>query len=138
MSRIRKTVIFTKLCWHLGGFETDVANLKAENIDWTDRVISYARRKTRSQALIHFGPAVEAILHSLPAQGHLFPEAGPMKEKYRGQEFKRGCVKLGIMDVTLHCYADADLSDTSLFSDYCRRGCPGVFRLDRIRIFSKI
>ena len=95
---------FYELCWHLGGSQTDVANLKADSIDWTDRVISYARRKTGSQAVIHFGPAVEAILRSLPTQGPLFPSLAPLKEKFRGQKFKRCCVKLGIMDVTLHCY----------------------------------
>jgi integrase len=95
---------FYELCWHLGGSQTDVANLVAEDIDWNDRVISYARRKTGSRALIHFGSGVETILRSLPAQGFLFPRLAPMKEKFRGQEFKRRCVKLGIMDVTLHCY----------------------------------
>jgi len=95
---------FYELCWHLGGSQTDVANLVAEDIDRTDRVISYARRKTGSRALIHFGPSVETILRALPAQGLLFPRLAPLQEKWRGQEFKRRCVGLGIMDVTLHCY----------------------------------
>src|SRR6202167_35013 len=95
---------FYELCWHLGGSQTDVANLEAENIDWNDHVISYARRKTGSRAFIHFGPAVETVLRSLPAQGLLFPRLAPLKEKYRGQEFRRRCAKLGITGVTLHCY----------------------------------
>jgi hypothetical protein len=60
---------FYELCWHLGGSQTDVANLEAESVDWNDRVISYARRKTGSRAFIHFGSAVETILRSLPTQG---------------------------------------------------------------------
>jgi integrase len=95
---------FYELCWHLGGSQTDVATLEAENIDWNDRVISYARRKTGSRAFIHFGPAVETILRSLPAQGLLFPRLALLKEKYRGQEFRRRCAGLGIIGVTLHCY----------------------------------
>ena len=42
---------FYELCWHLGGSQTDVANLEAASIDWNDRVISYARRKTGSRRL---------------------------------------------------------------------------------------
>lgn len=42
-----------ELCWHLGGSQTDMAHLAAENIDWSDHVISYARRKTGTPAFIH-------------------------------------------------------------------------------------
>jgi len=93
-----------ELCWHLGGSQTDVANLTAENIDWSDRVIAYARRKTGSPAFIHFGPAVEAILRTLPTQGLLFPKIALMMEKHRAKEFKRRCVGLGITGVSLHSY----------------------------------
>jgi integrase len=95
---------FYELCWHLGGSQTDVANLEAASIDWNDRVISYARRKTGSRAFIHFGPTLETILRSLPTQGLLFPRLALLKEKYRGQEFRRRCAGLGIFGVTLHCY----------------------------------
>ncbi|MFO1515132.1 MAG: hypothetical protein U1F83_19890, partial [Verrucomicrobiota bacterium] len=88
---------FYDLCWHLGGSQTDIANLTAENIDWSDRVIAYARRKTGSSAFIHFGPAVETILCSLPSKGLLFPRLAAMLEKHRAKEFKRRCVGLGIL-----------------------------------------
>jgi hypothetical protein len=39
---------FYELCWHLGGSQTDVANLTAEDIDWSPRVVAYFRRKTGS------------------------------------------------------------------------------------------
>ena len=52
---------FFELCWHLGGSQSDIANLAAENIDWSDRVIAYARRKTGSPAFIHFGPASTGV-----------------------------------------------------------------------------
>ncbi len=93
-----------ELCWHLGGSQTDIANLAAENIDWSDRVIAYARRKTGTPAFIHFGPAVEAILRSLPGQGLLLPKVAWMQAKHRAKEFKRRCVGLGIMGVSLHSY----------------------------------
>lgn len=31
---------YYELCWYLGGSQGDLANLKAEDIDWTNRVIS--------------------------------------------------------------------------------------------------
>jgi integrase len=93
-----------ELCWHLGGSQTDIANLAAENIDWSDRVIAYARRKTGSPAFIHFGPAVETILRSLPSQGLLLPKIALWMEKHRAKEFKRRCVGLGIHGVSLHSY----------------------------------
>src|SRR6266446_5391463 len=37
---------FYELCWHLGGSQTDIANLDAEHIDWDNGVIGYARKKT--------------------------------------------------------------------------------------------
>ena len=95
---------FYDLCWHLGGSQTDIANLAAGNIDWSDHVIAYARRKTGSPAFIHFGPAVAAILHSLPNEGFLFPRLALMMEKHRAKEFKRRCVGLDILGVSLHSY----------------------------------
>ncbi len=95
---------FFELCWHLGGSQSDIANLAAENIDWSDWVIAYARRKTGSPAFIHFGPAIEAVLHSLPAKGLLFTRLAPMLEKHRAKEFKRLRVRLGIEGVSLHSY----------------------------------
>ena len=47
---------FYELCWHLGGSQTDIANLKAEDIDWRNQTIAYARQKTGSLAMIHFRP----------------------------------------------------------------------------------
>jgi len=95
---------FYQLCWHLGGSQSDVANLEADCIDWANRVISYARQKTDSLAFIHFGDEIEAVLRSRPAAGPLFPRLRSVHEKHRGKEFKRRCVGLGIQGVSLHSY----------------------------------
>ncbi len=95
---------FYDLCWHLGGSQSDIASLRAEDIDWNDRVIAYARKKTGSLAQIHFGEAVEAILRLRPSEGPLFPRLLKMHEKHRAKEFKRRCVGLSIQGVTLHSY----------------------------------
>jgi integrase len=95
---------FYDLCWHLGGSQSDIAHLRADNIDWNDRVIAYARGKTGSLAQIHFGESVEAVLRSRPSEGPLFPRLELMQEKHRAKEFRRRCLGLGIHGVTLHSY----------------------------------
>ena len=95
---------FYDLCWHLGGSQSDIAHLRAEDIDWNDRVIAYARAKTGSLAQIHFGESVEAVLRSRPSEGPLFPRVQLMQEKHRAKEFRRRCLGLGNHGATLHSY----------------------------------
>jgi integrase len=95
---------FYELLWHLGGSQSDVAFLCAEDIDWEQRVISYRRKKTAELAFIHLSSAVETILKSLPTVGALFPHQCSMHEKHRAAEFKRRCRRLGIEGITLHSY----------------------------------
>ena len=47
---------FYELCWHLGGSQTDIANLKAEDIDWPNQTIAYARQKNRQSGHDSFWP----------------------------------------------------------------------------------
>ena len=95
---------FYELCWHLGGSQSDLAGLTAEDIDWTDQTIAYTRRKTGSLAMIHFGPEIEAILRRLPATGPLFPYLSSVRAGDRATEFHQRCVGLGIQGVSLHSY----------------------------------
>jgi len=95
---------FYELCWHLGGSQTDIANLKADDIDWPNQTIAYARQKTGSLAMIHFGPNIEAILRRLNATGALFPYLKSVRSGDRATEFKQRCDGLGIKGVTLHSY----------------------------------
>ena len=95
---------FYELCWHLGGSQSDIANLTAEDIDWRDQTLAYDRKKTGSLALIHFGPDIEEILKHLNATGPLFPHLKTVRSCDRATEFKQRCEGLGIKGVTLHSY----------------------------------
>ena len=95
---------FYELCWHLGGSQTDVANLEAEHIDWKNAVIGYARKKTGSLAFIRFGGEIENALRRRPAKGFLFPYLQGVRAGDRATEFKQRCDGLGIRGVTLHSY----------------------------------
>jgi integrase len=81
-----------------------VASLRAEDIDWKQRVIAYSRKKTKATAILHFSETVEIILKGLPSAGPLFPRIFLMHEKHRAAEFKRRCRRLRIEGVTLHSY----------------------------------
>jgi integrase len=95
---------FYELCWHLGGSQSDIAELSAEDIDWKQSVISYLRRKTRSAAQIHLGESVVEVLRHLPVTGPLFPYLRTVRSCDRATEFKQRCTALGITGVTLHSY----------------------------------
>src|SRR3989454_1766879 len=95
---------FYELCWHLGGSQSDIASLTAEDIDWPNRTVAYARRKTGSLAMIHFGGDIEAILRRLPETGPLFPYLQSVRAGDRSTEFKQRCDGLGIKGVSLHSY----------------------------------
>ena len=95
---------FYELCWRLGGSQSDIANLKAEDVDWPNQTIAYARRKTGSLAMIHFGDAIEAVLRRLPVAGPLFPYLQSVRAGDRATEFKQRCEGLGIKGVSLHSY----------------------------------
>lgn len=95
---------FYQLAWHLGASQSDIAFLEAENIDGENRVISYARKKTGSIALMRFDDEMAEILNSLPAAGPLFPYLRRVRAGDRATEFKQRCQSLGIKGVSLHSY----------------------------------
>jgi hypothetical protein len=64
---------YYEICWHLGGAQSDMAHLKAEDIDWQKRTISYNRQKTGKPSILVIGSELEKLLRSLPATGYLFP-----------------------------------------------------------------
>ena len=95
---------FYELCWLLGGSQGDIASLRAEDVDWETQVVSYRRMKTKTVALLHFGPEVAALLRVLPQVGPLFPYLRTVRAADRATEFKQRCRGLGISGVTLHSY----------------------------------
>ena len=95
---------FYQLCWLLGASQSDVAFLESENVDWSARVISIARKKTKTVSMIHFGDEVEAVLKTLPATGAFFPKLRKLNSGHRATEFTRVCRRAGVHGVTLHCY----------------------------------
>jgi len=102
---------FYELCWHLGGSQSDVANLEAEDVDWTDNTVCYERRKLGGlddtdikPPIIKIGKRCAAILRSLPQSGPLFPNLKKVKAKDRANEFRQRCQGLGIKGVSLHSY----------------------------------
>lgn len=96
--------LFYEVAWHLGASQTDIALLKADNIDWESRLITFERLKTKQPCVVHFGEDFHAVLARLPKQGSLFPTFSKLKEGHRSTHFKRTCRKAGIQGVTLHSY----------------------------------
>jgi integrase len=95
---------FYMLAWHLGASQTDMALLEAKNIDWEDSVISFARKKTGSIALMRFDEEMAAVFRTLPNDGPLFPYLRTVRAGDRATEFKQRCEGLGIKGVSLHSY----------------------------------
>jgi integrase len=95
---------FYQLAWHLGGSQSDIAFLEAENIDWEANAISFARKKTGSIAIMRFDDEVAELFRSLPTSGPLFPYLRTVRAGDRATEFHQRCVGLNIKGVSLHSY----------------------------------
>src|SRR5260370_41514397 len=81
-----------------------MANLDGDQIDWKNRIIGYARKKTGSLAFIHFGEEIEIVLRRRPDTGPLFPYLRTVRAGDRATEFKQRCDGLNIKGVSLHSY----------------------------------
>jgi len=95
---------FYELLWHVGASQSDMAHLHAEDIDWTDRTISFHRKKTGSLAQIHFGEEAAKVLIRLAKTGPLFPYLITVRAGDRATEFKQRCELVGVSGVSLHSY----------------------------------
>ena len=95
---------YYEVLWHLGGSQTDMASLRVGDIDWTNRTISYARMKTRTQATVHFGQKMADLLQSRPSTGYLFPQIVLWKESDLAKAFMRRCRLVGVSGVSPHSY----------------------------------
>ena len=93
-----------QLCWHLGASQGDIANLKGEDVDWTNGMVSFMRQKTGVPVLVHLGAEALNLFKDLPAEGMLFPYLASVRAGDRATEFASRCRQLGINGVTLHSY----------------------------------
>lgn len=98
------TRAFYELLWHLGGSQSDIATLNAEDIDWAQRTIAYRRRKTGVTALISFGEDAAGVLQQLPKSGPLFPALARIHERHRAKLFIKRLASVGVSGVSLHSY----------------------------------
>jgi len=96
--------LYYQVLWEIGAAQTDGANLKAENINWNARLLSYNRQKTGQLCVLEIGSRLEALLKALPAAGPLFPKISTLKDKDRAAEFCRRCRILKIEGISLHSY----------------------------------
>src|SRR5437773_3076819 len=67
---------YYELLYQTGAAQTDAANLSAENIDWTNAILVYHRKKLgpySEPARLTIGRKLRALLQSLPRSGDLFP-----------------------------------------------------------------
>ena len=92
------------MLWHIGGSQSDVANLRAEDVDWKMRVIGFNRMKSGSVVQLSFGSELANILNDLPGEGFLLPRIAMMKESDRAKAFIRRCGLTGVSGVSLHSY----------------------------------
>jgi integrase len=95
---------YYQLLWETGASQSDAACLRADNIDWENRLLSYQRQKTGEWAHLKIGNRLEALLRELPSEGLLFPSIGKIRNSARSAEFCRRCRILKIKGVSLHSY----------------------------------
>lgn len=95
---------YYQMLWHLGGAQTDIAELIAENVNWIDRTIAYSRNKTGVPVVISFGTEAAAILQALWKTGPLFPSMARIKENHRAKMFIKRLRTVGITGISLHSY----------------------------------
>ena len=96
--------LYLELLWETGAAQSDAASLKAEDVDWQSRTITYFRQKTGSRAQFTISKKLETVLSHLPTTGPLFPLLSKAPETNRAALFRYHCHKLGIIGITLHCY----------------------------------
>jgi len=95
---------FYELCWYLGGSQSDVACLQAEDFDREQRSFCYSRKKTTGLGGMKLGAKAWEIVERRPRTGPLFPYLITVRESDRATEFRQRCDGLGIKGVNLHGY----------------------------------
>ena len=89
---------FLELLWHVGAAQFDLVNLKAEDVDWKNRTITYNRQKTGRLCTLRFGDDVAEILKRLPTSGKLFQKYSMLSSADRATRFAERVERLGIKE----------------------------------------
>jgi integrase len=87
---------FLELLWHVGAAQSDLQSLKADDVDWNSRTITYNRQKTGRLCTLRFGDEVAEILRRLPTSGPLFPKYATLSSADRATRFGERVERLGI------------------------------------------
>jgi integrase len=100
--------LFYQMLWETGGSQTDVANLRRENVDEVRNRLIYQRSKLRhtsnGQAALVIGSNMQELLKQLPDIGWFFPRLHEQTESVRSSRFAKQCKKTGLKGVSLHSY----------------------------------
>ena len=96
--------LYYELLWETGASQSDAAHLDDSNIDWSERILSYARSKTKVVARLAIGDELELILNQLPSKGAWFPKIKDNTCNARSAEFSRRKRVAGVEGVSLHSY----------------------------------
>ncbi len=103
----RERRAYYELLYETGAAQTDAAHLTAENIDWTNGILVYHRKKLgpfSEPCRLTIGTKLGTLLKSLPSSGNLFPNIKRISANHRSAEFRRRCRVAGITGVSLHSY----------------------------------
>ena len=101
---------YYELLYETGAAQTDAANLTAEDVDWTNGILIYRRKKLgpfSEPCRLTIGKKLEELLKSLPRFGNLFPKIKLESANDRAAEFRRRCRTANITGVSLHSYRHA-------------------------------
>ena len=99
--------LYYEMVWETGGSQTEIVNLRAENLLLVEGIICYQRCKLKQEAppaQLVIGPRLRKLLRKLPTSGPLFPKWSKVKDSARASEFRRRCKVLKIEGVSLHSY----------------------------------
>jgi len=64
---------FYELCWYFGGSQSDIASLRAEDLDYGRRCFAYDRLKTGNLGGMRIGDKAWEVILRPPRHGPLFP-----------------------------------------------------------------
>jgi hypothetical protein len=99
---------YLEMLWEVGGSQTDMANLHADNVQAFQHRVVYQRMKLRGRttekAALVIGERLAALLARRPKEGWLFPKLHERTETVRASRFRKRCLGLGIKGVSLHSY----------------------------------